>query len=192
LRSQASLTRQIWVLQMALPGVATEVVPFDQIIPQVLAGKFDAGLIIHEGQLTYASDGLTCILNMGTWWREQTGLPLPLGGNAIRRDLGTPTHRILNQALRDSVGYALRHRDEALAHACNMRAISDTASANRFVGMYVNERTQDYAEDGKEAIRLLLTMGHERGIIPTVSTLISRNDPTHVGSEQLFSVGCRG
>jgi 1,4-dihydroxy-6-naphthoate synthase len=160
------LTTANLVLQMALPGVQTEVVPFDQIIPQVLAGKYDAGLIIHEGQLTYARDGLTCLLDMGTWWREQTGLPLPLGGNAIRRSLGAPVHRMMNQALRDSVGYALKHREEALAHAMQYARDLDTASANRFVGMYVNERTLDYGEDGKHAIRTLLKMGHERGIIP--------------------------
>ena len=160
------LTTANLVLQMALPGVETEFVPFDQIIPQVLAGKYDAGLIIHEGQLTYGRDGLTCVLDMGMWWREQTGLPLPLGGNAIRRDLGTPVHRMMNQALRDSVGYALNHREEALAHAMQYARDLDTSSANRFVGMYVNERTLDYGADGKEAIRRLLAMGHERGVIP--------------------------
>jgi len=160
------LTTANLVLQMALPGIQTEVVPFDQIIPQVLSGNYDAGLIIHEGQLTYARDGLTCVLDMGTWWREQTGLPLPLGGNAIRRSLGTQVHRMMNRALRDSVGYALKHREEALAHAMQYARDLDTASANRFVGMYVNERTLDYGEDGKQAIRKLLSMGHERGIIP--------------------------
>ncbi len=160
------LTTANLVLQMALPGVRTEVVPFDQIIPQVLDGTFEAGLIIHEGQLTYARDGLTCLLDMGTWWREETGLPLPLGGNAIRRDLGTPVHRMMNQALRDSVNYALHHREEALAHAMQYARDLDTPSANRFVGMYVNERTLDYGEDGKNAIRRLLQMGHERGVIP--------------------------
>ena len=160
------LTTANLVLQMAMPGVATEIVPFDQIIPQVLAGKYEAGLIIHEGQLTYLRDGLTCVLDMGTWWRRQTGLPLPLGGNAIRRSLGAPVHRMMNQALRDSVGYALEHREEALAHAMQYARDLDTTSANRFVGMYVNERTIDYGEDGKEAIRHLLAMGHERGIIP--------------------------
>lgn len=160
------LTTANLVLQMALPGVATEIVPFDQIIPRVLAGEFAAGLIIHEGQLTYLRDGLTCVLDMGTWWREQTGLPLPLGGNAIRRDLGTPVHRVMNQALRDSVRYALRHRDEALTHAMQYARDLDTPSANKFVGMYVNQRTLDYGEDGKEAIRRLLALGHERGVIP--------------------------
>ena len=161
-----TLTTANLVLQMALPGVRTEVVPFDQIIPQVLDGTFEAGLIIHEGQLTYARDGLTCLLDMGTWWREETGLPLPLGGNAIRRDLGAPVHRMMNQALRDSVNYALHHREEALAHAMQYARDLDTPSANRFVGMYVNERTLDYGEDGKNAIRRLLQMGHERGVIP--------------------------
>ena len=160
------LTTANLVLQMALPGVTTEFVPFDQIIPQVLAGKYDAGLIIHEGQLTYARDGLSCVLDLGTWWREETGLPLPLGGNAIRRDLGAEVHRMMNLALRDSVNYALRHREEALAHAMQYARDLDTASANRFVGMYVNERTLDYGEDGKEAIRRLLALGHQRGIIP--------------------------
>jgi 1,4-dihydroxy-6-naphthoate synthase len=160
------LTTANLVLQMALPGVATEFVPFDQIIPQVLAGKYDAGLIIHEGQLTYGRDGLHCILDLGTWWREQTGLPLPLGGNAIRRDLGATVHRRMNQALRDSVNYALHHREEALTHAMQYARDLDTSSANRFVGMYVNERTLDYGEDGKEAIRRLLALGQERGIIP--------------------------
>jgi len=161
-----TLTTANLVLQMALPGVSTEVVPFDQIIPQVLDGTFDAGLIIHEGQLTYAREGLTCVLDMGTWWREETGLPLPLGGNAIRRDLGTSVHRMMNQALRDSVSYALHHREEALAHAMQYARDLDTPSADRFVGMYVNERTLDYGEDGKAAIRKLLQMGHERGVIP--------------------------
>ena len=160
------LTTANLVLQMALPGVHMEVVPFDQIIPQVLDGTFEAGLIIHEGQLTYARDGLTCVLDMGTWWREETGLPLPLGGNAIRRDLGAPVHRMMNQALRDSVNYALHHREEALAHAMQYARDLDTPSANRFVGMYVNDRTLDYGEDGKTAIRRLLEMGHERGVIP--------------------------
>ena len=160
------LTTANLVLQMALPGVHMEVVPFDQIIPQVLDGTFEAGLIIHEGQLTYARDGLTCVLDMGTWWREETGLPLPLGGNAIRRDLGAPVHRMMNQALRDSVNYALHHREEALAHAMQYARDLDTPSANRFVGMYVNDRTLDYGEDGKTAIRRLLEMGHDRGVIP--------------------------
>ena len=160
------LTTANLMLQIILPGVETELVPFDQIIPQVLAGKFDVGLIIHEGQLTYARDGLHLILDVGQWWREQTGLPLPLGGNAIRRDLGPVLHQQMNQALRDSIRYALNHREEALRHAMQFARDLNTPDANQFVGMYVNERTIDYGEDGKEAIRRLLAMGHERGIIP--------------------------
>jgi len=160
------LTTANLMLRIILPGVETEIVPFDQIIPQVLAGKFDAGLIIHEGQLTYARDGLHLILDVGQWWREQTGLPLPLGGNAIRRDLGPKLHQQLNQALRESIRYALEHRDEALRHAMQYARDLSTPDANQFVGMYVNERTMDYGEDGKEAIRRLLAMGQERGIIP--------------------------
>ena len=160
------LTTANLMLQIILPGVETELVPFDQIIPQVLAGKFDAGLIIHEGQLTYARDGLHLILDVGQWWREQTGLPLPLGGNAIRRDLGPVLHQQMNQALRDSIRYALNHREEALRHAMQFARDLNTPDANQFVGMYVNERTIDYGEDGKEAIRRLLAMGHERSIIP--------------------------
>jgi 1,4-dihydroxy-6-naphthoate synthase len=160
------LTTANLVLQMVVPGVETEIVAFDRIIPEVLAGNFEAGLIIHEGQLTYARDGLRCLLDLGVWWREQTGLPLPLGGNAIRRSLGASVHRMMNQALRDSIGYALEHREEALAHAMQYARDLDVPSANRFVGMYVNERTLNYGEDGKEAIRRLLAIGHERGIIP--------------------------
>lgn len=160
------LTTANLVLQMALPGIQTEIVPFDQIIPAVLAGRYEAGLIIHEGQLTYLRDGLACVLDLGTWWREQTGLPLPLGGNAIRRSLGADVHRMMNQALRDSVNYALQHREEALAHAMQYARDLDTASASQFVGMYVNDRTLDYGKDGEEAIRKLLEMGHAKGIIP--------------------------
>ncbi len=129
-------------------------------------GEFEAGLIIHEGQLTYAQSGLHKVLDMGQWWRELTGLPLPLGGNAIRRSLGAEAMHVSTQALRDSIQHALDHRDEALAYAMQFARDLDTNLANRFVGMYVNERTLNYGEDGREAIRKLLDMGHERGVIP--------------------------
>jgi 1,4-dihydroxy-6-naphthoate synthase len=161
-----TLTTANLVLRIILPDVETELVPFDQIIPQVRAGKFDAGLIIHEGQLTYARDGLHQILDVGQWWRGETGLPLPLGGNAVRRSLGPGLHRELNQALRNSIQYALDHREDALRHAMRYARDLDMPDAGRFVGMYVNERTLDYGEDGREAIRRLLALGHERGIIP--------------------------
>jgi len=161
-----TLTTAYLTLKLFAPDVETEVVEFDKIIPAVVAGKYDAGLIIHEGQLTYGQDGLTKILDLGVWWREQTGLPLPLGGNAIRRSLGPEVQLITTNALRDSIQHALDHREAALDYAMQFARDLDPALANRFVGMYVNERTLNYGEDGREAIRKLLEMGYERGIIP--------------------------
>jgi 1,4-dihydroxy-6-naphthoate synthase len=161
-----TLTTAYLTLKLFAPEIETEVVEFDKIIPAVVAGKYDAGLIIHEGQLTYGQDGLTKILDLGVWWREQTGLPLPLGGNAIRRSLGSEVQLITTNALRDSIQHALDHREAALDYAMQFARDLDPALANRFVGMYVNERTLNYGEDGREAIRKLLEMGYDRGIIP--------------------------
>jgi 1,4-dihydroxy-6-naphthoate synthase len=152
-------------LKLFAPTIETAVVPFDQIIPAVLAGKYEAGLIIHEGQLTYETKGLYRILDLGRWWHELTGLPLPLGGNAIRRDLGSGLISSITSALRSSIQYALDHRDEALAYAMQFARDLDHQLADRFVGMYVNERTLDYGEDGKEAVHRLLDMGYRAGII---------------------------
>jgi 1,4-dihydroxy-6-naphthoate synthase len=160
------LTTAYLTLKLFAPEIETTVVPFDRIIPEIRAGNFDAGLIIHEGQLTYSHSGLHKVIDLGQWWREQTGLPLPLGGNAIRRSLGDQTMRTVTQALRDSIQHGLEHRDEALAYAMQFARDLDHDMANKFVGMYVNERTLNYGNDGREAIRRLLTMGHERGIIP--------------------------
>ena len=134
----------------------------------MLAGEFEAGLIIHEGQLTYARDGLVKLVDLGQWWREETGMPLPLGGNAIRRSLGREALEITTDALRDSIQHALDHRD---SYAMQFARDLDTSSANRFVGMYVNERTLDYGEDGRRAIQHLLDLGFERGIIPQRSVV---------------------
>jgi 1,4-dihydroxy-6-naphthoate synthase len=161
-----TLTTAYLTLKLFAPEIETAVVPFDKIIPAVVAGEFDAGLIIHEGQLTYSNNGLVKALDLGVWWREQTGLPLPLGGNAIRRALGEETMRITTNALRESIQHALDHREEALAYAMQFARDLDPALANQFVGMYVNERTLNYGEDGREAIRKLLDMGFDRGIIP--------------------------
>jgi 1,4-dihydroxy-6-naphthoate synthase len=161
-----TMTTAYLALKLFAPEIETAVVPFDQIIPQVLAGNFQAGLIIHEGQLTYPQSGLSRILDLGVWWREQTGLPLPLGGNAIRRSLGDAAMLTVTQALRDSIQYGLDHRDEALSYAMQFGRDLDTRLTDKFVGMYVNERTLDYGDDGRAAIRRLLAMGHERGIIP--------------------------
>ena len=162
------LTTAFLALKIFNPDIETETVPFDQIIPEILAGKFDAGLIIHEGQLTYSSSGLYRVLDLGAWWRETTGLVLPLGGNAIRRALGADKHKIISKALRDSIQHALDHREQALEYAMQFARDLDSRLANRFVSMYVNDRTLDYGKDGREAIRKLLAMGHERGIIPVV------------------------
>ena len=160
------MTTAYLALKLFAPGIETEVVPFDQIIPEVLAGKYEAGLIIHEGQLTYSKSGLQRVVDMGKWWQQMTGLPLPLGGNAIRRALGSELMLSVSQALRESIQYALDHREEALAYAMQFARDLDTSAADKFVGMYVNERTLDYGSDGREAVRRLLDMGYAAGIIP--------------------------
>ncbi|HWZ51058.1 MAG TPA: MqnA/MqnD/SBP family protein [Granulicella sp.] len=160
------LTTAYLALRLFAPEIETVTLPFDKIISAVLAGEADAGLIIHEGQLTYATEGLIKILDLGQWWQEQTSLPLPLGGNAIRRSLGKEAMLTTTTALRDSIQHALDNRDAALEYAMQFARDLDSTLANRFVGMYVNERTLDYGEDGKLAIRKLLEMGHDRGIIP--------------------------
>jgi len=162
-----TLTTAYLALKIFNPKIETVVVPFDEIIPQILAGKFEAGLIIHEGQLTYSTSGLYKVIDLGIWWRETTGLVLPLGGNAIRRSLGAEKHKIISKALRDSIQHALDHREAALEYAMQFARDLDSGLANRFVSMYVNERTLDYGPDGRQAIRKLLDLGHERGIIPT-------------------------
>jgi 1,4-dihydroxy-6-naphthoate synthase len=161
-----TLTTAYLALKVFNPDIQTEVVPFDQIIPAILSGKFDAGLIIHEGQLTYTSSGLYKVIDLGIWWREKTGLVLPLGGNAIRRSLGREAHKIISKALRDSIQHALDHREQALEYAMQFARDLDPSLANRFVSMYVNERTLDYGADGREAIRKLLDLGYQRGVIP--------------------------
>jgi 1,4-dihydroxy-6-naphthoate synthase len=161
-----TMTTAYLALKLFEPAIETTVVPFDQIIPEVVAGRYEAGLIIHEGQLTYENSGLSKILDLGRWWHEQTGLPLPLGGNAIRRDLGKELMATVTQALRESIQYGLDHREEALAYAMQFARDLDTQKADRFVGMYVNQRTLDYGPDGREAVARLLEMGYRAGIIP--------------------------
>jgi 1,4-dihydroxy-6-naphthoate synthase len=160
-----TLTTAYLALQLFAPGIETEVVPFDQIVPQVLEGKYEAGLIIHEAQLTYDKSGLHRVVDLGRWWQKVTGLPLPLGGNAIRRALGPELMSAASSALRESIQYGLEHREEALAYAMQFARDLDTSSADKFIGMYVNERTLDYGADGREAVRRLLDMGHKAGII---------------------------
>ena len=147
------------------------VVPFDQIFEAVEAGEYqgqkvDAGLIIHEGQLTYGERGLKLIVDTGVWWQEQTGLPLPLGGNAIRKDLGLETIRQVNRLLKQSIEYGLNHRQEALNYALQYGRDLTQDQADRFVGMYVNDWTLDFGQRGREAVRQLLARGHQAGVIP--------------------------
>jgi 1,4-dihydroxy-6-naphthoate synthase len=170
-----TLTTAYLALKIFNTNLQTETVPFDQIIPAILAGTYDAGLIIHEGQLTYNISGLNKILDLGVWWQETTGLVLPLGGNAIRRSLGAEKHKIISKALRDSIQHALDHREQALEYAMQFARELDTRTASRFVSMYVNERTLDYGPDGRQAIRKLLDLGHERGIIP-IAPLVDFTD----------------
>jgi 1,4-dihydroxy-6-naphthoate synthase len=166
-----TLTTAYLTLKILNPKIETVTVPFDRIIPEILAGKYDAGLIIHEGQLTYSTSGLFRVIDLGAWWKETAGFVLPLGGNAIRRSLGAKAHKVISKALRDSIRYAMEHREQALEYAMQFARDLDTTMASQFVSMYVNERTLDYGADGREAIRKLLEMGHERGII-TVATQV--------------------
>jgi 1,4-dihydroxy-6-naphthoate synthase len=164
------LTSAFLQLQLAVGRIADPVItPFDRILDVVEAGEVDAGLVIHEGQLTYASQGLESILDLGEWWHGLTGgLPLPLGANAVRRDLDEgDTLPRLSRLLRRSIAYGLEHRPGALAHAERFGRGLDRALADRFVGMYVNDRTLDYGEDGRAAVAELLRRGHEAGLIPS-------------------------
>jgi 1,4-dihydroxy-6-naphthoate synthase len=152
------LTTAFLVLEMALGGpVVHRVLPFDRILDEVASGRARAGLLIHEGQLTYRDEGLEKCLDLGEWWLLETGLPLPLGVNTVRRDLGQPVVRELSQILRESIDAALEHRDEALDYALGFGRGMDADRGDRFVSMYVNELTRDYGEEGRQAIRELLT-----------------------------------
>jgi 1,4-dihydroxy-6-naphthoate synthase len=146
-------------------GFKYEVVPFDQILNAVAAGRFDAGLIIHEGQLTFQNQGLHLVVDLGVWWQEKTGLPLPLGGNVVRRDLGAQTIGQISRLLKESIRYALAHRDAALDYALQYARDMDKSLADRFVGMYVNDWTLDYGPRGREAVRRLLDEAHRAGVI---------------------------
>ena len=160
------LTTAYLALQLYQPDCVTEVVPFDEIEQAVQRGEFDLGLLIHEGQLTYADEGLHLWTDLGAWWQDETGLPLPLGGNAVRRDLGPDVIAQIARDLRASIIYGLEHRAPALAHAKQYnRGIGDERT-DTFVGMYVNQWTVDYGVRGRQAVQLLLDRAHEAGLIP--------------------------
>src|ERR1043165_5728397 len=162
-----TLTSAFLALSIFEPNFEYEVVPFDQIIETVVERKCDAGLLIHEGQLFYQDHGLHKVLDLGEWWHEHTGgLPLPMGGNAIRRELGEDTIREVSNLLKESIRYSLDNREDALQYALQFAREMDPELADRFVAMWVNALTLDYTERGREAVRRLLHEGHERGIIP--------------------------
>ncbi|HMJ26841.1 MAG TPA: MqnA/MqnD/SBP family protein [Pyrinomonadaceae bacterium] len=161
------LTSAFLALSIYQPNFKYTVVPFDQIIEAVTSGQCDAGLLIHEGQLFYQTLGLHKVLDLGEWWHEHTGgLPLPMGGNAIRRDLGADAITQVSGLLKESIQYSLDHREDALQYAMQFARDMDPALADRFVAMWVNDLTLDYGDRGRAAVRRLLTEGHERGIIP--------------------------
>ena len=160
------LTSATMALRLALGDVRTRVMPFDRILQAVRDGECDAGLLIHEGQLTYASAGLHRILDLGEWWKRETSLPLPLGGNAVRKDLGPDLIARLSALLRDSIAYGLAHRDEALTYALEFGRGLERPLADRFVGMYVNQFTLDYGDVGRAAVAAFLERGAAAGIIP--------------------------
>lgn len=162
-----TLTSAFLALSIYHPNFKYEVIPFDQIIDAVTEKRCDAGLLIHEGQLFYQTLGLHKVLDLGEWWHEHTGgLPLPMGGNAIKRDLGQETIGQVSALLKESIQYSLDNREDALQYAMQFARDMDPALADRFVAMWVNDLTLDYGERGREAVRRLLTEGHERGIIP--------------------------
>ena len=172
-----TLTTAFLTLSLLLgKGFKHVVVPFDQILAEVAAGRVDAGLIIHEGQLTFGTLGLHLITDLGVWWQEKTGLPLPLGGNVVRRDLGHDVIIRVSRLLRQSIQYALDHRNAALEYALRYGRDLDTGLADRFVGMYVNHWTLDYGERGRAAVRELLRQGAEAGIVPALPSVDFVND----------------
>ncbi len=159
------LTTATLALRLFQPEVECVHMAFDAVEDAVLAGDVEAGLIIHEGQLTYRTRGLTLIADMGEWWFRETGLPLPLGGNVVRKDLGPDLIRTVSGHLKESIAYALDHRSGALDHAMQYARGLDRSTADEFVGMYVNQWTLDYGATGREAVQVLLDRGHEAGII---------------------------
>jgi 1,4-dihydroxy-6-naphthoate synthase len=161
-----TMTTAYLALKLFQPDFESVVIPFDQIMDAVRDKAVDAGLLIHEGQLTYAAHQLHKIVDLGEWWNQITGLPLPLGGNVVRRDLGKEDVQELSRLLKQSIQYALDHRKEALEYAMQFARDLDTKTADRFVGMYVNERTLDYGKEGRLAVQTLFDRAFQAGLFP--------------------------
>jgi 1,4-dihydroxy-6-naphthoate synthase len=165
------MTSAFLALRLFLGKFDYLVVRFDQIFDAVKSGRADAGLIIHEGQLTYAQSGFEKIVDLGEWWKHETGLPLPLGGNVMRKDIPPPVRHDLSEIIRESIDYGLAHRDEALRHSLAYARDMGAKLTGKFIGMYVNEFTRDYGEDGRAAIRKFLAAAHDKGYIDVPSEL---------------------
>ena len=167
-----TMTTAFLALRLAIGEFEHQVIPFDEIISSVASGKHDAGLIIHEGQLTYAKQGLVKVIDLGEWWHKRHQLPLPLGGNVVRRALGDAAIRDVSEVLRESILYGLEHRKEAVQHSLQWARDMGHELADQFVGMYVNDYTVDYGDMGRKAVRLLLQEAVHAGIIPAVPELV--------------------
>jgi 1,4-dihydroxy-6-naphthoate synthase len=161
-----TLTSACLALRLFAPGVQTRVVPFDRILDEVREGRADVGLVIHEGQLTYGGEGLVKVADLGAWWKEETGLPLPLGGNAVRRDLGPEMMGRLTRLVREAVRHSLAHRPQALEYAMGFARGMDPEVADRFVGMWVNDMTVEMGDRGRRAVQAFLDRGFAAGIVP--------------------------
>lgn len=165
------MTSAYLALQLYLGEFEHIVVPFDQIFSAVKEGQADAGLIIHEGQLTYARSGFQKVIDLGEWWKRETELPLPLGGNVLRKDIAPAVQRDLLEIMRESIDYGLAHRDEAVAHSMPYARDMDPSLAGKFIGMYVNDYTRDYGATGRKAVRDFLQTAHQRGYISQLPTV---------------------
>lgn len=159
------MTSAFLALQLFLGNFDYVIEPFDQIFDVVSSGRADVGLIIHEGQLTYGKSGFQKIVDLGAWWKKRTGLPLPLGGNVVRKDIPEKVRRDLSEIIRESIDYGLEHRAEAVRHSLPYARDMDAQLAGKFIGMYVNEFTRDYGELGRAAVLRFLTEAHEKGYI---------------------------
>ncbi len=161
-----TLTTAFLALRLFSPDITYEVVPFDKILDELPNGDFDAGLLIHEGQLNYRDLGFHKVIDLGEWWQDETGLPLPLGCNVVRRDLGPTLMKQISKDIKESIKYGLDNRSEAMEYALEFARGLDAQRADRFVGMYVNELTLDYGAEGRKAVRRLLRDAHKAGLIP--------------------------